>query len=132
MPKARKPKKPDHLKPALAALDASDSAPMRDILAGNRFEAQKQGVIAVISSVAGDRGRQSNYVYGAAKGAVSIFLQGLRNRLHKSGVQVLTIKTGFVDTPMTARFKKGPLWSSRRGGCLQHQLSMAGLCMPRI
>ena len=78
----------------------------------NRFEAQKQGVIAVISSVAGDRGRQSNYVYGAAKGAVSIFLQGLRNRLHKSGVQVLTIKPGFVDTPMTASFKKGPLWSS--------------------
>lgn len=78
----------------------------------NRFEAQKQGVIAVISSVAGDRGRQSNYVYGAAKGAVSIFLQGLRNRLHKSGVQVLTIKPGFVDTPMTTSLKKGPLWTS--------------------
>jgi short-subunit dehydrogenase len=65
----------------------------------------------VISSVAGDRGRQSNYVYGTAKGAVSIFLQGLRQRLHKSGVQVLTVKPGFVDTPMTAGFdKKGPLW----------------------
>jgi decaprenylphospho-beta-D-erythro-pentofuranosid-2-ulose 2-reductase len=78
----------------------------------NRFEAQKHGSIAVISSVAGDRGRQSNYVYGTAKGAVSIFLQGLRNRLHKSGVQVLTIKPGFVDTPMTAEFKKGPLWAN--------------------
>jgi decaprenylphospho-beta-D-erythro-pentofuranosid-2-ulose 2-reductase len=78
----------------------------------NYFEAQKRGTIAVIGSVAGDRGRQSNYVYGTAKGAVSIFLQGLRNRLHKSGVHVLTIKPGFVDTPMTAAFKKGPLWAS--------------------
>lgn len=76
------------------------------------FEAQREGCIAVISSVAGDRGRQSNYVYGTAKGALSIFLQGLRNRLHKSGVQVLTIKPGFVDTPMTANLPKGPLWAS--------------------
>ena len=79
----------------------------------NRFEAQGQGTIVVLGSVAGDRGRQSNYVYGTAKSAVATFLQGLRNRLHKSGVQVLTIKPGFVDTPMTAAFdKKGPLWSS--------------------
>lgn len=78
----------------------------------NFFEKQKHGTIAVISSVAGDRGRQSNYVYGTAKGAVSIFLQGLRNRLHKSGVHVLTIKPGFVDTPMTAAMKKGPLWAT--------------------
>jgi short-subunit dehydrogenase len=78
----------------------------------NRLEIQKHGSIAVISSVAGDRGRQSNYVYGAAKGMVSIFLQGLRNRLYRSGVQVLTIKPGFVDTPMTASFKKGALWVS--------------------
>ena len=78
----------------------------------NRFEAQKHGTIAVISSVAGDRGRQSNYVYGTAKGAVTIFLQGLRQRLYKSGVHVLTIKPGFVDTPMTKNFKKGPLWAS--------------------
>lgn len=78
----------------------------------NYFEAQRRGTIAVIGSVAGDRGRQSNYVYGTAKGALSIFLQGLRNRLHKAGVHVLTIKPGFVDTPMTASFKKGPLWAS--------------------
>ena len=78
----------------------------------NRLEVQKQGTIAVISSVAGDRGRQSNYVYGTAKGALSIFLQGLRNRLYKSGVQVLTVKPGFVDTPMTASFKKGALWAT--------------------
>ncbi len=77
----------------------------------NRFEAQKHGTIAVIGSVAGDRGRQSNYVYGTAKGAVTIFLQGLRQRLYKSGVHVLTVKPGFVDTPMTKDFKKGLLWA---------------------
>ena len=77
----------------------------------NLLETQGSGCIAVISSVAGDRGRQSNYVYGAAKGMVTRFLQGLRNRLAKKGVQVLTIKPGFVDTPMTAAFKKGALWA---------------------
>ncbi len=66
------------------------------------FESQKSGTIAVISSVAGDRGRPSNYVYGAAKAAVATFCEGLRARLFKSGVNVLTIKPGFVDTPMTA------------------------------
>ena len=76
----------------------------------NQFEQQKSGCIAVISSPAGDRGRQSNYIYGTAKGALSIFLQGLRNRLAKSKVHVLTIKPGFVDTPMTTDFKKGFLW----------------------
>ncbi len=76
-----------------------------------RFEAQGHGQIVVISSVAGDRGRQSNYVYGAAKAAVSAYLQGLRNRLNKSGVQVLTVKPGFVDTPMTAHLPKGALWA---------------------
>ncbi|NWJ48508.1 MAG: SDR family oxidoreductase [Chloroflexi bacterium] len=78
----------------------------------NHFEKQKRGCIAVISSVAGDRGRQSNYVYGAAKGGVNTFLQGLRNRLAKSGVAVLTIKPGFVDTPMTAHLKKGLLFAN--------------------
>jgi len=77
----------------------------------NWMEQQNQGTIAVITSVAGDRGRQSNYVYGAAKGMVSTFLQGLRNRLYRSGVNVVDIKPGFVDTPMTADFKKGPLWA---------------------
>jgi len=78
----------------------------------NELEKQGSGVLAVISSVAGDRGRQSNYVYGAAKGGLSVFLQGLRNRLASKGVHVLTIKPGFVDTPMTADFKKGLLWVS--------------------
>jgi decaprenylphospho-beta-D-erythro-pentofuranosid-2-ulose 2-reductase len=77
----------------------------------NHFEAQRHGTMVVLSSVAGDRGRQSNYVYGTAKGAVSIFVQGLRNRLHGAHVKVLTIKPGFVDTPMTAGFKKGMLWA---------------------
>lgn len=74
-------------------------------------EMQEKSAIAVISSVAGDRGRQSNYVYGAAKGGLSLFLQGLRNRLHSKGVAVITIKPGLVDTPMTASFKKGALWA---------------------
>jgi decaprenylphospho-beta-D-erythro-pentofuranosid-2-ulose 2-reductase len=77
----------------------------------NTMEAQGSGTLAVIGSVAGDRGRQSNYVYGSAKGMVATFTQGLRNRLHKSGVQVLLIKPGFVDTPMTADFDKSPLWA---------------------
>lgn len=81
-------------------------------LLGNYFEQQKRGCIAVISSVAGDRGRQSNYVYGAAKGAVTVFLQGLRNRLAKKGVAVVTIKPGMVDTPMTAHMRKGLLFAS--------------------
>lgn len=67
----------------------------------NRMEAQKSGCIAVISSVAGDRGRYSNYLYGSAKAAVSAFCDGLRARLFHAGVHVLVIKPGFVDTPMT-------------------------------
>ena len=67
----------------------------------NYFEPLQRGFIIGITSVAGDRGRQSNYVYGAAKGALSLYLQGLRNRLFVSGVRVITIKPGFVDTAMT-------------------------------
>lgn len=67
----------------------------------NRMEAQRNGTIAVISSVAGDRGRPSNYLYGTAKAAVTTFCEGLRARLFKAGVHVITIKPGFVDTPMT-------------------------------
>ncbi|HEX2914208.1 MAG TPA: SDR family oxidoreductase [Chloroflexia bacterium] len=81
-------------------------------IAANYFEQQKRGTIAAIGSVAGDRGRQSNYIYGAAKASIEAYMQGLRNRLYKAGVSVLIIKPGTVDTPMTAGFKKGPLFAS--------------------
>jgi short-subunit dehydrogenase len=78
----------------------------------NRFEAARAGCIAVITSVAGDRGRQSNYVYGSAKGGLDRFLEGLRNRLYHAGVTVVTLKPGFVDSPMTAGLDQGPLFAS--------------------
>lgn len=71
-------------------------------LCANYLEERRQGFIGIISSVAGDRGRQSNYTYGATKAALSAYAQGLRNRLSKAGVHVLTIKPGFVATRMTA------------------------------
>lgn len=80
-------------------------------LLANHFEAQRSGTIVVISSVAGDRGRASNYVYGSAKALVSAFLSGLRQRLRPAGVRVITIKPGFVDSPMTRSFRKGLLWA---------------------
>jgi decaprenylphospho-beta-D-erythro-pentofuranosid-2-ulose 2-reductase len=83
-------------------------------LLANRMEDQRHGAIAVIASVAGDRGRQSNYVYGAAKGGLATFLQGLRNRLYHSGVGVVTLKPGFVDTPMTGHLPKNQLFASAR------------------
>ena len=79
-------------------------------LLANRFEQQRNGTIAVITSVAGDRGRKSNYVYGTAKRAISTFLEGLRHRLAATQVQVIDIRPGFVDTPMTTAFDKGALW----------------------
>jgi len=81
------------------------------ILAGI-FKSQGFGSIAVITSVAGDRGRQPNFVYGASKALVSTYLQGLRGALLPHGVHVLDIKPGLVDSPMTAQLEKGPLWSS--------------------
>lgn len=73
---------------------------------------QGSGSLAVIGSVAGDRGRRSNYCYGSAKSAVESFLAGLRSDMQKHNVHVLTIKPGFVDTPMTSDIKKGALWAS--------------------
>ncbi len=67
----------------------------------NHFEQTGHGFIVGITSVAGDRGRKSNYIYGSAKAALTVYLSGLRNRLYASGVQVLTVKPGFVDTAMT-------------------------------
>lgn len=71
------------------------------IKAADHLRAQKYGTLAVISSVAGDRGRKSNYLYGSAKAAVSTFCEGLRGSLFPCGVGVLVIKPGMVDTPMT-------------------------------
>jgi len=87
---------------ALAMLEVNVAGTL-SLLEGvaRRLEAAGAGWLAALSSVAGDRGRQSNYVYGAAKGALSLYLQGLRNRLHASKVRVITIKPGFVDTAMT-------------------------------
>lgn len=78
-----------------------------------KMKPQRHGTIAVITSVAGDRGRKSNYIYGAAKGMLSIYLQGLRNALFEHNVHVLDVRPGFIDTPMTAHIeKKGLLWAS--------------------
>lgn len=70
-------------------------------IVANDFEAGKSGVIIGISSVAGDRGRMSNYMYGSAKAGFTAYLSGLRSRLYKSGVRVITVKPGFVATKMT-------------------------------
>ena len=69
--------------------------------AAEYLEPRGKGFLCVLSSVAGDRGRQSNYLYGSAKGALSIYLQGLRQRLSKRGIVVTTVKPGFTDTAMT-------------------------------
>jgi decaprenylphospho-beta-D-erythro-pentofuranosid-2-ulose 2-reductase len=78
----------------------------------NYFAAQYHGRLVVISSVAGDRGRKSNYIYGAAKAGLNAFLDGVRNRLYREGVQVLTVRPGFVATPMTAHLPQGPLFAT--------------------
>ena len=67
-----------------------------------RFAQRGSGILVGVSSVAGERGRAANYVYGSAKAGFSAFLSGLRNRLSASGVHVVTVKPGFVRTRMTA------------------------------
>jgi short-subunit dehydrogenase len=91
-------------------------------LFAQRMATAGTGSVVLISSPAGDRGRQSNYFYGASKAAVTVFASGLRNRFAKNGVQVLTVKPGFVDTPMTAAMDKtGPLWATpaRVAACIE-------------
>ncbi|MDP9194257.1 MAG: SDR family oxidoreductase [Acidobacteriota bacterium] len=78
----------------------------------NVLERNRRGTLAVIGSVAGDRGRRSNYVYGAAKAALHAYCDGLRGRLAEVGVPVVLIKPGWVDTPMTSAIKKNPLFAS--------------------
>lgn len=94
----------------LAAVHTNGVAPIA-MMAALAAQLQPSSTLAVISSVAGDRGRASNTAYGSAKAAVSTFASGLRQRLTGRGINVLTIKPGFVDTPMTASFKKGALWA---------------------
>lgn len=80
--------------------------------AAQHLPQDKPRSLIVIGSVAGDRGRQSNYVYGAAKAGLDAFTEGLAHRLYKTGINVLTVKPGFVDTPMTAHLdRSGPLWA---------------------
>ncbi len=108
--------------PDQAACDASVDLSLREfatngtstiaLAAALAQRLQSGATLTVISSVAGDRGRASNYLYGSAKAAVTAYLSGLGQRLRPAGVNVLVIKPGFVDTPMTAAFKKGALWAT--------------------
>ena len=98
-------------------IDPQEAAPVLllnfvspSVLAGHlarRFEAQRGGVLALVTSVAGDRGRKSNYFYGAAKGGLQVLAEGLRHRLYPAGVQVLDIRPGFVATRMTGHLERG-------------------------
>jgi len=81
------------------------------IALANHFEAQRGGRLGVITSVAGDRGRPRNYTYGAAKGGLGLYLQGVRSRLYGAGVTVTTLKLGPVDTPMTTTHAKNAVFS---------------------
>lgn len=82
------------------------------LAAADVLERQKSGVLLAVSSVAGDRGRQSNYTYGAAKAGLTVLMQGLAHRLAPSGARAVVVKLGFVDTAMTAHIEKGgPLWA---------------------
>ena len=82
-------------------------------LLGRIMGSQSHGTIAVVTSVAGDRGRRSNYIYGAAKALVSTFLEGFRAAMHEQNIHVLDIRPGFIDTPMTAHVQnKGALWAT--------------------
>jgi short-subunit dehydrogenase len=81
----------------------------------NHLESAKNGCLGVITSVAGERGRPRNYTYGAAKGALNVYLQGLRTRLYAAGVAVTTLKLGPVDTPMTRDHKKHALFGKPEG-----------------
>jgi short-subunit dehydrogenase len=79
---------------------------------GKVFEDQRSGVLAIIGSVAGDRGRRSNYVYGSAKAGLATFVAGLRLRLATANVQVVLIKPGWISTPMTAHLRQNFLFAS--------------------
>jgi len=99
---------------ASRVMAANYSGPALFLLAGARFlGGGRQGCIIGISSVAGDRGRGSNFVYGSAKAGLTAFLSGLRNRLSRTGIHVMTVKPGFVATSMTAGMKLPPLLTAK-------------------
>ena len=96
------------------SVNFSAAADWLEVLA-RQFEAQGHGRAVVLGSVAGDRGRQSNYVYGAAKAGVGVFVQGLQHRFADAqSIHFLLVKPGFVDTPMTDHIegKGGPMWAT--------------------
>lgn len=80
---------------------------------GEAYGKKKSGIIVGISSVAGERGRQSNYIYGSAKAGFTAFLSGLRNRLYLDGVHVLTVQPGFVYTRMTENLRLPPMLTAK-------------------
>lgn len=81
--------------------------------AANILRKQGRGSLVAVSSVAGDRGRQSNYAYGAAKGGIALYVQGISHSLAGTGARAVAVKPGFVDTPMTDGLRKGgPMWAS--------------------
>jgi short-subunit dehydrogenase len=92
------------------------SAAAWSLAAAELLEKQRHGSLVVVGSVAGDRGRQSNYVYGAAKAGLAVLIQGIAHRLAlrtNGGARAVLVKPGFVDTPMTAGLNKGgPLWAT--------------------
>lgn len=94
---------------ARLVMDTNYVGPALLLLAGAQAMANKEGCIIGISSVAGDRGRGSNFIYGAAKAGLTAFLSGLRNSLSRTGIHVMTVKPGFVATRMTAGMKLPPI-----------------------
>ncbi len=123
------------LMPTQAAIDADPALGVQTIAAtytgaasvllhlAPALEAQGEGRVVVVGSVAGDRGRVKNYVYGSAKAGLHAFAQGLRARLFRAGVRVTTVKPGFIDTAMTFGMRTGPLMGSPEAcarACLRH------------
>lgn len=101
------------LQAALAAIDENLSSTVSILIpAAQLLEEQGRGALAVISSVAADRGRKTNYVYAASKSAVDTLLEGFRGRFAGTDITVTTIKPGLIDSPMTSDFDKGALWAS--------------------
>jgi decaprenylphospho-beta-D-erythro-pentofuranosid-2-ulose 2-reductase len=99
---------------AALVMHANYTGPARFLLAGaRRMRGRAGGCIIGISSVAGDRGRASNFIYGSAKAGFTAFLSGLRARLAKSNVHVITVKPGFVATRMTAGMRLPPLLTAQ-------------------